>query len=238
MSWVRLRQVALVAADLEATVGELTAALGPVVAYRDPAVATFGLVNAVLAVGCQFIEVVSPARPGTAAGRQLERAGGDGGYMVICQTDDQPARRRAAEVLGVRIAFEADDHGYRIMQLHPADTGGSFLEIDYQPGGEDPCGPWTPAGPDWPRAAAAASGPARGITAVTVASRDPGATAGRWARILGAPVAGADGITIDNATIRFEEGPLDALVGVELATDGPFEPRRIGGVVWTGRAPG
>ena len=33
--------------------------------------------------------------------------------------------------LGVLVAFEAeDDDGYRIMQLHPADTGGSFLEIE------------------------------------------------------------------------------------------------------------
>ena len=255
MSWVRLRQVALVASDLEAAVGELTGALGLVVAYRDPAVAAFGLANAVLPVGCQFIEVVSPTRPGTAAGRQLERAGGDGGskasgymasgymasgYMVICHTDDQPARRREAEAMGVRIAFEADDHGYRIMQLHPGDTGGSFLEIDYQPGGEDPCGPWAPAGPDWAQAAAASQGPARGIAAVTVASRAPDVTAARWARLLGVPVDDSDAgsaVRLANATVHFVDGPLDTLVGVELITDGHFAPRRMGGVVWTGRPP-
>ena len=235
MSWVRLRQVALVASDLEATVGELCADLGLAVAYRDPAVAAFGLVNAVVPVGCQFIEVVSPTRPGTAAGRQLERAGGDGGYMVICHTDDQPARRREADAMGVRIAFEADDHGYRIMQLHPGDTGGSFLEIDYQPGGEDPCGPWAPAGPDWARAAS--SGPVRSIAAVTVASRDPGVTAGRWTRLLGGTAQGHS-VRIDNATIHFVDGPLETLVGVELDVDSPFATRRIGGVVFTGRGRG
>ena len=245
MSWVRLRQVALVASDLEAVVGELTDALGTVVAYRDPAVAAFGLVNAVLPVGCQFIEVVSPTQRGTAAGRQLERAGGDGGYMVICHTDDQPARRREAEVMGVRVAFEADDHGYRIMQLHPGDTGGSFLEIDYQPGGEDPCGPWAPAGPDWAQAAASSRGPARGIAAVTVASRTPDVTAARWARLLGAPADGAEvdgsatgpAVRLANATVHFVEGPLDTLVGVELIVDGDLGHRRIGGVLWTGRPP-
>ena len=42
--------------------------------------------------------------------------------MVISHTDDQsPFRDRAAE-LGVRTAFEADDHGYEICQLHPGDT--------------------------------------------------------------------------------------------------------------------
>ena len=74
MSWIRLRQVALVARDLEAVVDDLRTSFGIDVAHRDPAVASFGLQNAVLPVGNQFIEVVSPTREGTAGGRQLERA--------------------------------------------------------------------------------------------------------------------------------------------------------------------
>ena len=38
---------------------------------------------------------------------------------------------------------------HRGMQLHPKDTGGYFFEIDWHQGGEDPAGPWSPAGPDW-----------------------------------------------------------------------------------------
>ena len=38
------------------------------------------------------------------------------------------------------------------MQLHPADTGGSFLEIDQQEGGLDPMGAWSPAGRTWQEA--------------------------------------------------------------------------------------
>src|SRR5262245_22979906 len=152
MSWIRLRQVAMVAHDLEAVVGRLHDVFGLDVAYRDPGVATFGLVNAVLPAGNQFIEVVSPTEEGTAGGRQLARLGGDGGYMVICHTKDHPAVRQRVAELGVRTVIDVEDHGYRIMQLHPSDTGGSFLEIDFQPNGENPEGPWMPAGPDWQRA--------------------------------------------------------------------------------------
>lgn len=138
------------AADLDPVLDALASELGLAVAHRDPSVATFGLVNAVLPVGSQFLEVVSPTREGTAAGRQLERMGGDGGYMVTCQTDDQAPYRERASELGIRAAFEFDDHGYQGWQLHPGDTGGSFLEIDVQPAGDDD--PWMPAGPDWQRA--------------------------------------------------------------------------------------
>jgi Glyoxalase-like domain len=217
MAWIRLRQVALVAHDLEAVVADLHDAFGLEIAFRDPGVATFGLHNAVIPVGNQFIEVVSPTRPGTAGGRQLERLGGDGGYMVICHTDDQEAVRARMAELGVRSVVDVDDHGYRILQLHPGDTRGSFLEIDFQPGGEDPEGPWMPAGPDWQ--SARRTDVVSAITAVVVQAQDPDATVARWAAITGCP---ADGrvLRLDNATVTFVDGPVDSLVAVTLtATD-------------------
>ena len=59
---IRLRQIALVAHDLESVLGDLDKVLGLEVAFRDPGVAAFGLVNAVLPVGEQFIEVVRDER--------------------------------------------------------------------------------------------------------------------------------------------------------------------------------
>jgi hypothetical protein len=215
MSWIRLRQIALVARDLDAVVADLHTTLGLEVAYRDPAVATFGLVNAVLPVGDQFIEVVSPTRDGTAGGRQLERLGGDGGYMVICHTDDHPAVKQRVAELDVRTVIDADDHGYRIMQLHPADTGGSFLEIDFQPGGDDATGgPWMPAGPDWQQARR--TDIVDGIAAVVVASRDPRATVARWSALTDCPATDLV-LHLDNATVTFVEGDLESLVAVTLS---------------------
>ena len=52
--------------------------------------------------------------------------------MVICEVDDAAARRDIVDELGIRVAFELNypDEGHVGMQLHPADTGGSFLEMD------------------------------------------------------------------------------------------------------------
>ena len=57
-----LRQIALVAHDLEPVVDRLEKVLGLKVAYRDPEVAVFGLVNAVMPVGGEFLEVVQPVK--------------------------------------------------------------------------------------------------------------------------------------------------------------------------------
>ena len=232
MSWIRLRQVALVASSLDPVVAELSSALSLRVAYRDPAVAMFGLQNAVLPVGSQFVEVVSPL-PGpegtaTAAGRHLSRLGGDGGYMVICHTDDQPAVRERADSLGVRVAFEADEHGYRIMQLHPRDTGGSFLEVDFQPGGSDQWGPWTPAGPGWRDAVC--TDVVDGIVGVTVATSDMDRTATTWASVLGLDLRAGSVLELDNAAVRFVPGAVDALVGVTVSGPPAGSVWSIGGV--------
>jgi hypothetical protein len=66
---LRIRQIALVARDLSRAVEHLEKVLGLDVAFRDPGVGAFGLHNAVLPVGTQFLEVVSPLKDGTTAGR-------------------------------------------------------------------------------------------------------------------------------------------------------------------------
>ena len=48
---MRLRQIALVARELEPVVADLCAVFDLEVAYRDPGVAEFGLQNAVMPVG-------------------------------------------------------------------------------------------------------------------------------------------------------------------------------------------
>ena len=98
---MRLRQIALVAHDLAAAETDIRAILGLDYAYDDPGVGKFGLRNAVFPVGETFLEVVSPKKPGTTAGRLLEKRGGDGGYMVILQVEDTAeARARAAAMSG------------------------------------------------------------------------------------------------------------------------------------------
>ena len=96
----------IAARELEPVVERLRSGLGLGEPYADPGVEYFGLRNAVFALGDTFLEVVSPLRPGTAAGRRLDQREGDCGYMLMVQLDDlrrrASARRRAGNPRGVR----------------------------------------------------------------------------------------------------------------------------------------
>ena len=86
--WMRLRQIAVVASDLQKVGAEITGVLGAEACFTDPGVKQFGLKNTLWPIGTQMLEVVTPITDGTAGGRYIERRGGDGGYMVITQVDD------------------------------------------------------------------------------------------------------------------------------------------------------
>ena len=77
-----LRQIALVARERDPLVADACAVLGTTICCVDDAVQAFGLENAVMPVGTQFLEVVAPVRGDAAAARYLGRRGGDAGYMV------------------------------------------------------------------------------------------------------------------------------------------------------------
>lgn len=222
---LRLRQIALGTASLEPVVDALGAVLGLEVAHRDPAVGEFGLHNALLPLGDQFLEVLAPLRDGTAVGRHLARHGGDRGYLVLLQTDDHRALRDRLARLGVRTAFELEYPDYSLLQLHPGDTGGSFLEIDVQVGGEPLDGPWMPAGPHWHEHRRTEL--VQGMVAAELRVADPDAVAARWAAIVGRPVApGAHGpeLVLDLGRLRFTpatDGRPDALAGLDLRTTDP-----------------
>jgi hypothetical protein len=222
--WLRLRQIALVAEELAPVEAELEDVLGIAICYRDPGVAHFGLENALLPIGNQLLEVVAPIRENTAGGRYLARRGGNGGYMVITQCDDHAPRRARVEALGVRVVTEFESSEFRNMQLHPRDTGGSFLEIDEQvgPNAHDPDGPWEPAGPNWK--AAQRLDRVTGIAAAEIQCDDPGRVAARWSEITEIPVREVTGhptLALDNATLRFvpcRDGRPEGLGGIDVTT--------------------
>lgn len=179
---IRLRQICLVARDRDSVVADLTEVFNIRVAFNDPAVAGFGLHNAVLPVGDQFLEVVSPVREGTAAGRYLDRRGGDGGYMLIFQSDEQEAVRSRIKKMGIRTVLDSEMDGYTCMQLHPADTGVTFLEIDRQ----EPPADWHPAGASWRTAVDTTLVTSLGQS--DVGCTDPEKSSALWGEIMGLPV--------------------------------------------------
>jgi len=218
---LRLRQVCLLAHELDPVIAQLKAVFSLEVCYIDPAVGEFGLENSLLPVGNQFLEVVVPTQEGTAGGRYLERRGGDGGYMVITQCADRAERDARIAELEVPIAHTMDYGDFHGLQLHPRFTGGAFFEIDWNAGGDDPDGPWHPAGPDWQKARR--TDVVSAITAVELQSSNPEALAKHWGKIAGIELrAGEFGpeMPFSNAAVRFVEatdGRGEGLGGVDLA---------------------
>ena len=180
----RLRQAVLAARDLEPTIERLRHEFGLGEPYRDPAVAHFGLINAVFAIGDTFLEVVSPVKPvepaARTAVRQLGRSGGDVcGYMAMLQVNDLPAARERARAAGIREVFEVELEDIAEVHLHPADMRGAIVSLS----APKPAGAWRWGGDGW-RARAV---PGR-ITAITIAVADPDAVSERWATVAGGPL--------------------------------------------------
>lgn len=217
---LRLRQICLVAPHVEPSVSTMCTVLGTMVCYVDPQVEKYGLTNALMPIGNSFLEVVAPTRGGTAAGRYLERRGGEGGYMVILECDAIEPWLAHLPAVGVRIANDLDDPGrYRGLQLHPRDTGGALLEINHTFGGAWD-GPYHPAGPRW-QGAHRADAEDR-IVAAELQSADPVRLASRWSEILRRPLRDAGGvptIDLDLGTLRFipaNDGRGEGLGGIDV----------------------
>jgi catechol 2,3-dioxygenase-like lactoylglutathione lyase family enzyme len=199
---IRLRQVAMIAPDLDPVVDELVDVFGLRVCFVDPGVAEFGLRNALLLVGDQFLEVLSPIRPGTTVERLLAKRGGPGGYMVIYEVDDLDARIAHLEANDVRVVWAGDQRAIRGRHLHPSDVGGALVSIDEPM----PPGSWHWGGPTWPSLDTAGSA-VDSIIEVTVGARDREAMRLRWERLgLGEAVrfvgAGDRGEGIEGIALR------------------------------------
>jgi len=214
---IRLRQVALVARDLDSVVTGLCERFGLTVCFSDPGVGEFGLRNALMMIGDQFLEVVAPTQEGTTAGRLLDRRSGDGGYMAIYEVDDLDLRIENLEKAGVRVVWAGDFPNIRGRHLHPRDVGGALVSID-QP---IPNGSWPWGGPDW--VAHANASLVTGIAGVTLSADDPSAMRARWTELgidtsVGFAGSGSRGEGLDRvdlvATDRDRVGEISQIGGV------------------------
>lgn len=219
-SFLRLRQICLIAADLPRETEAIKKIFGLEECFRDPNVGRYGLENVLFPVGTDFIEIVSPLRPGTAAGRFLERHAGRHGYMIIMDCDDPERRQAHCEVIGVRAANVIRHEGYLGVQLHPRDTGGAMLEFNRTERGEDPMGPYGPAGPDWQKSIRREV--TQRLMAAEIECPDAAAFSARWGEILQRPVESVAGggfrIALDSGEIVFlpSDSPQAVLAGLEL----------------------
>src|SRR5438270_6467785 len=129
LSRLRLRQAVLAATDLDAVVGALRSSLSLGEPFADEGVGYFGLRNAVFALGDSFLEVVSPVREGTSAGRLIERRGGDCGYMLMFQVPSLAAARARMADARVREVFAVELPQISEVHLHPGDMRGAIVSL-------------------------------------------------------------------------------------------------------------
>ena len=213
---VRLRQVVIAANDRDAVVNELIGRLDLEVGFEDPGVAEFGLINALLPIGDQFLEVISPVTATAPARRWIDRNGGDGGYMAIFQFDDLAAARARAGQAGARVVWRSDFPHVAGTHLHPKDMGGAIVSLDWA----DPPSSWQWAGRDW--ASHVRTKVVDAITGIDV----EGADEARWRMVLGAELpadtvhyrAGGNRISafVLHASDRARAGERHDIGGVEI----------------------
>ena len=169
------------------------------VAFNDPGVAHFGLENAVIPIGTDFLEVVSPVEENTTAGRYLNKRGGNGGYMIIIQVDKFEDSQKLVNEYNIKTVWETDLPKAKAMHLHPKQMGGAILSLDWM----EPKESWKWAGPNWEKNI---SGPIKGIDGVEIQSDDPELMLNTWLRVLGDVERDHENkILLDNTWIKFSQ---------------------------------
>lgn len=218
---LRLRQICLAVPRLDAVVEDLQAIFGLSVCHRDAGLAGYGLHNALLPLGTDFLEVVAPLQGDTAAGRFIQRSRGHGGYMAIFQVDDPQTGQSRAAARGVRTAHRIDHADYQSVQLHPRDCRAAFIELGHSRGDSARLGAWWPAGPQWQRHVR--SQHSKRLLGIRLESPEPAALAALWSAILDRPLANGHlpQLHIEHARIDFEPGANAALGTVMLAVADP-----------------
>lgn len=210
--YLRLRQICLAAPKLAPVVADIEHIFGVRTCYRDPRVGAYGLENALMLFGDNFLEVVAPTQDNTAGGRFIDRTRGHGGYMAIFQANDPRRRQKHAETIGVRTAHVIDRDTYQNVQLHPRDCRASFIEFGHSTGGDDRMGTWSPAGDDWQKFVK--TDQTRRMLGIEVESPNPEDIAAHWSKIIEAPLKSDKGVptlTFEDGTIRFVKGETECL---------------------------
>ena len=180
---MRIRQLVFVSKERDSLVKDLCDLFQLEVAFYDPGIIHFGLENAVIPVGDTFLEVVSPVQENTTAGRFLETRKGDGGYMVIVQTDDLKREKLRVESEGIRIVWNADREEDGIhaqaIHLHPRDVGGAILSIDSM----EPAEAWLWASSSWKKHIKTET--SNFLNGVHIQSTNPESMMRSWEKALG-----------------------------------------------------
>jgi hypothetical protein len=226
---LRLRQVALVAGEIAPVREDIFTLLGIDADYDDKGVGEFGLCNSVMSMGDTFLEVVSPIKEGTTAGRLLRRREGNGGYMVLAQVDDIDEVSQRVNDHEVRKIWEVEREEVKAFHVHPKDIGAAIVSFDQM----NPAEEWTWGGPVWRENTAKNVG---NITACDLQAVDPESLAKRWSSIFSRKLVHEKSkftmMLDDGSRINFieaEDGRGDGVCGLEFSVLDAEAIRRAAG---------
>jgi len=229
---LRLRQVAMVGDEYDLTERALRQVFGLDVAYRDPGnrpgreagVSIFGLKNFVMPIGNQFLELVTPLKPGpeSAGGRYIARRQGAGGYMLLFQVtrSDYELHREHLENQGVRLVAggEISESDSDALHIHPKDLPGCLVELRWCENDDVADGDWWPVERDWKDHRNTEI--IEAIVGAEIQTPEPGRLAAQWADRLQQTLDQNH----DNPTILTADGPIRFVV----PSDG--RPEGLGGI--------
>ncbi len=211
-----IRQIVMVSSLRDPIVSDLSQLFGLEVAFNDPGVGHFGLENAVMPLGTDFLEVVSPIEENTTAGRYLQKRGGDGGYMVIIQVDDFDKTKSLVHDNEIEIVWDTDLPEAKAIHLHPKQMGGAIVSLDWM----NPKESWKWAGPEWNKYI---TDDIKGIDGVEIQANNPEEMFNRWKDILDASNINESEkkIYLDNTWISFidEDDRGSGISAFSLITD-------------------
>ena len=145
---LRLRQICLLAYDLEWISGVLSAAFDAPVVFRDPRMAAGGnLTNTHIRLGDSFLETVCPSdkawAKSTTQTRLLER-NGDCGYMAIVQVPDVAVASQSMSIQGSAAGIVSGD--WNVCQGYPGSGLAGVESGRYELGTSLPKAPDTVSG--------------------------------------------------------------------------------------------
>jgi hypothetical protein len=143
----RIRQVALVVEDLEQSIHIFSKELGlnHQTAFHDPHIINLGLKNCVFNLGDQFLELVCPLDQTNTAYKQIQRRKGDGGYMVMLQTENLLKDEARITKEGFRTVLRINNEEMDEIHLHPKETTNCIVSFSQPDASEN----WCWGGPNW-----------------------------------------------------------------------------------------
>ena len=114
--------------ELEPVV-DLMAALFAIEPSTRQALTEFGLINAVLPIGDQFLELLQPVDQESSGWRYLQKRG-PGFYMVIFESDEGLQAQQAAAEVGIPVVWTADTNTFVSVHFDPRAMASTLVSVD------------------------------------------------------------------------------------------------------------